>query len=213
MNLENVIKTYPWTYSTLICNRKSYLIEEFVLIIVTQWNAQNIGEYIGASKSSVGRAVSKYIPEVQKGSIVLGKKVLTLFNLKRCNCCKEIKEYTEFSVCTRDGYQSKCKECKKGYYIRYADEILLRMSAYYKDNKEACKLRARKYQMRRLQRTPLWADELKIEQIYKNRPKGYHVDHIIPLQGDKVSGLHIHTNLQYLTETENISKGNKYEPA
>jgi len=51
-----------------------------------------------------------------------------------------------------------------------------------------------------------------IEDIYLNCPKGYEVDHIIPLYGKNVSGFHITKNLQYLTPQENKSKGNKFIP-
>ena len=63
----------------------------------------------------------------------------------------------------------------------------------------------------RLQRTPAWADLEAIKQFYLNCPKGYHVDHIVPLQGVNVSGFHVLNNLQYLTAAENCSKGNKYD--
>jgi hypothetical protein len=57
--------------------------------------------------------------------------------------------------------------------------------------------------------TPKWANLDKIKEIYMNCPKGYHVDHIIPLQGVGICGLHVENNLQYLPAIENIRKGNR----
>ena len=65
-------------------------------------------------------------------------------------------------------------------------------------------------EIRETRQRPKWANMEAIRDIYVNRPEGYHVDHIIPLRGKKVSGLHVENNLQYLTPTANKIKTNKF---
>jgi hypothetical protein len=61
---------------------------------------------------------------------------------------------------------------------------------------------------------PPWANRGPIRQaikaFYAACPPGHEVDHIIPLQGKNICGLHIPWNLQYLPISENRSKGAKH---
>lgn len=70
--------------------------------------------------------------------------------------------------------------------------------------------RARRWQRSVKIQTPPWADRKAIETFYRNRPKGFHVDHAIPLHGERVSGLHVLANLQYLPAGENLRKSDHY---
>jgi len=63
---------------------------------------------------------------------------------------------------------------------------------------------------RRLKERYIYNDMDEIQKFYRNCPTGFHVDHIIPLNGKNVSGLHTVNNLQYLSATENLRKYNKF---
>ena len=72
-------------------------------------------------------------------------------------------------------------------------------------------------QKRIKQATPKWADLSAIKEVYiraqqftKETGTPHEVDHIIPIQGKLVCGLHVPANLQILTEKENQSKNAKF---
>jgi hypothetical protein len=77
------------------------------------------------------------------------------------------------------------------------------------------------YRARKTQRVPTWLspfDKLKIRCIYaiarmltRENGEPWHVDHIIPLHGKTVSGLHVPSNLQILRAKDNHLKNNRFE--
>jgi len=79
---------------------------------------------------------------------------------------------------------------------------------HYKENKKDYVARTAKRKAQRINAT-IGGYNTEIKEIYKNCPKGYHVDHIIPLNNPIVNGLHVPWNLQYLTAEENLRKSNK----
>jgi hypothetical protein len=116
--------------------------------------------------------------------------------------------------------KDKAKESHRLYYLKNKEKI----KTYTENNKERKKKYHKEYRLKnnhlinalqakrrslKLNATPKFANLNKIKEIYKNCPKGYTVDHIIPLQGNNVCGLHVEWNLQYLTRSENSSKSNK----
>lgn len=91
-------------------------------------------------------------------------------------------------------------------------------SLYAKNNRPRMNALKAKRRACELSATPSWADLEAIKKIYVESKKisdesgiVHHVDHIVPLQGVNICGLHVDYNLQILTATENLRKGNKYE--
>ena len=65
--------------------------------------------------------------------------------------------------------------------------------------------------------TPSWYEKKEIDALYKKAHRltvetgiPHQVDHIVPLQHDKICGLHCFSNLQILTETNNKRKSNTF---
>ena len=98
------------------------------------------------------------------------------------------------------------KQSWKNAHPEYAKEY---KKEYSKKNKDKINAQTAARRKRVQRNTPIWANKSEIISFYLNCPKGHHVDHIIPLKGKNVSGLHVLENLQYLPAYENMKKGNK----
>lgn len=130
-------------------------------------------------------------------------------------------------ACDRE-YQSKAHfknheaslEYGRAQYIKHREKHLANKRIYRQANKGRIIALATARKKYIKQRTPIWVDadeRWMIKEVYdlsaqRTKMTGFawHVDHIIPLQGKTVSGLHIMANLQVIPGADNIRKKNKY---
>ena len=123
------------------------------------------------------------------------------------------------------------QKAKKAYYERNRDAVIARAQARpveeqrrHKDAHRAANPEYYKalvsFRRRRFRdATPKWLTaEQKMEirlkyrlaiELSRRTGMRHAVDHIVPLQGDDVCGLHVPWNLQVITQEENLKKSNK----
>lgn len=124
-------------------------------------------------------------------------------------------------------YQNEWRNKKYSESLEYKNNVLESKTLSYNKNKTKINATRRQrwkddpYNPARLHyrrkdvkgRTPPWVNKAELLEIYAKCPKGFHVDHIIPLKGlvdsRPVSGLHVPWNLQYLTPKANLKKHNR----
>lgn len=114
------------------------------------------------------------------------------------------KEYYKRHAQNRATYSRKYRE-------ENPEKVRATQKSYRERNTKAILARNAKRRADKMLRTPKWSETSAIRQFYLECPEGYHVDHIVPLLGKSVCGLHVLSNLQYLPALGNLKKGNSFE--
>lgn len=158
--------------------------------------------------------------------------------MRRCCRCGIEKSLAEFHK-KGAGYVSRCKPCavltaQEWYFANksrrrdYDEKRRVEKRQLYRDaakrfrqNNPGAKnadTQARRARLRKA--LPAWANLFFIAEIYdlaarRTRETGFRweVDHIIPLKGKTVCGLHVENNLRVIPWIENTKKHNRFDEA
>lgn len=150
--------------------------------------------------------------------------------MKTCLKCNQTKPLEDFvkNTASRNGRESTCKACAaiatrawKQNNPEKAKLAYAKSKVWGIQNSDRVNASKSKNRAKRKQRLVLWEDELTsfvVEEAHHLRGLRdsctdfkWHVDHIIPLVGKHVSGLHIWNNIQVIPAIINLRKNNSYE--
>lgn len=144
--------------------------------------------------------------------------------MKTCLICEQSLDESCFSYCRtgRFGLHPWCKPCVSAYNrARYNATTSPKILPFVPPTKDLTAQRSATpgflaaqnvwYALAKKRRLPKWLSIDDVLPIYALASKwGLTVDHIVPLNGKNISGLHVPWNLQLLSRSENSRKRNKY---
>lgn len=149
---------------------------------------------------------------------------ITYFTGKPCKHGHTAPRRTVNGCCTLCEQVKNNRQDRKEYMEKYAavkkEKIRKIASVWQKNNKGKVNANTALRHAAKMQRTPSWLskeDKLTIKCYYQlaamyNRESDqkWHVDHIVPMQGESVSGLHVPWNLRVIPAVDNMKKNNRF---
>lgn len=118
-------------------------------------------------------------------------------------------------------YYRNNREAVRAKHLAYMERTAEQQRLYRRETKDEANARTAKRRAALSERTPPWLTReqfAQMQKVYKlakeigkTTGEPQHVDHIVPLRGRRVSGLHVPWNLRVVPAVLNIQKGNKHE--
>lgn len=115
--------------------------------------------------------------------------------------------------------RKKDLERSKLAYQANAEDRKAKQRLWSKTNRGTANALAKRYKLKKVNATPKWLSESQLLHIkckYQlaamlniHGVEAWHVDHIVPIRGKDVCGLHVPWNLRVIPAKENMTKGNK----
>lgn len=156
----------------------------------------------------------------------------------KCCATKPVAEYHKDKT-HADGLRSFCKECVSVYmkrnYVENREQIIAKTYAWIEQNRDRHNAKSNKWARlnpgkvnartarryaSKTQATPKWLSESQLlgikcryqvaAMLNKEGLAKWEVDHIVPLRGKEVCGLHVPWNLRVVQQTENRRKSNLF---
>lgn len=209
--LQKLDKPYDYVAKNKHGKSPEILLGDFIYVtILYDVSSRSAKKYFNISEQTFNRLVKRNFTGIslQGGGETWSYFLLSLIDNKKCHKCLTIQHIANFSK-----HHSVCKTCRSNYDTSEPRKEKNRKNqkVYYTHNKLYFRQKHARYRAQILRACPEWTNLEEIKHIYDNCPEGYHVDHIIPLKGKYICGLHIPINLQYLSIADNCSKGNYHE--
>lgn len=148
-----------------------------------------------------------------------------LSQLQKCYNCEEIKTLKDYHKDSnrKNGFSNLCKTCQfkrvRIWQKNNKEVVNKRKAKWQHNNLDKHSAREAKRRAKKMQATPKWLTNdqyQEIEHFYSLAKElqwlseqPLEIDHIIPLQGKNVCGLHVPWNLQILPKNMNCPKNNK----
>lgn len=168
-----------------------YTLYELVNALISYDSVPEAAASLGYTDNPIKQSIREYItPVVIKTDARHWRNfLLSIIEHKICYICGRIQPLSRFhsDKSQIDGKAHDCASCKSARTKYDKEEIALRVVP--------------------------WTDKIAIREFYNNCPDDMVVDHIRPLRGKLVSGLHVLSNLRYMTREDNLAKSNKFEIA